>query len=110
MLRQSLSENWVKYVKYVVDAMNNSPMRSLGFLSPSQISSPAMEPYARKAMMPYRHGPEPSFVEQIKNREDYVALKGALVKGEYVMLNFKEASFFTSYDTQVIFLLFEINT
>jgi hypothetical protein len=38
-LRANLTQNWVKYIQFVVDGHNNTPIKKLGWLKPSQIHS-----------------------------------------------------------------------
>ena len=98
MLRQNLSKDYAKFLPLAVTALNNTPMKTLGFLTPAQISSPLIEPYSRQVK--YRP-PDVDYIEQERNQQLYEQNPQSIRIGEYVMLNFAKDGFSKSYDTQV---------
>jgi len=103
MLRQFLSKDWVKYLPTVTESLNLQPRPALGYLSPSQVTSPFDDPTLERAKR-LHHVPErkePSVEEMIKNQKDFDKSNSAFKPGSFVYKNFLPNSFDKSYDTQV---------
>lgn len=109
-LRGTLSKDWVSALRQVTAQMNNTPLKHLGWLKPSEINSVAdsvkVFEAKRKHGIPILH--EPSFEVQIKNQQKYEQnAKNLLQKGSYCYLDFDEKLFDKSYDVSVCYFYFK---
>jgi hypothetical protein len=102
-LRANLTQNWVKYIQFVVDGHNNTPIKKLGWLKPSQIhsqyDSTIVDSQKKKFNIETYH--EPSFENQIKLQKQHEANKSKLQIDDFVYLDLNEKLFDKSFDIQV---------
>ncbi len=116
LLRGMLTHNWVKYLPIVVQSLNNTPMKKLGWLKPSSITSEKDSVNVRNAKLENNIDSysEPDFRTQRKNQEVYEQSSSNLKPGDFVYLDFDEKIFDKSFDVSVSFMLrirtFETNT
>lgn len=85
MLRAKVTDNWVKYLPSVVDALNHKPIKALGYRSPSEINSSWDDVKVRKSQKDkkiqlYR---EPNWRTQNKDQEKYLSSKNPLQPGKF---------------------------
>ena len=105
LLRGTLSKNWIEHLEKICDDFNNTPLKRLGWLKPSDINSlrdSIRVTEAKKANnVPILT--EPSFQEQQKNQSTYEANpKNKIQLHSYVLLDFKETPVFDkSFDVSV---------
>ena len=102
MLRQFMSKDWVKYLPVVTESLNLQPRPALGYLSPSQVTSPVDDPTLERAKKMH-HVPqrkELSVEEMIKNQKHFDNSNSPFQPGKYVYKNFLPNAFDKSYDTQ----------
>jgi hypothetical protein len=103
LLRAKLSQNWVKYLKIVVNAHNETPIKKLGWMKPNQIhtefDSTLVDIEKKKHNIEtYR---EPDFDTQKLLQETHIKNNKKLQVNDYVYLDLKENLFDKSYDIQV---------
>lgn len=105
LLRGTLSKNWVGHLEQICDDFNNTPLKRLGWLKPSNINSLSDSILVNKAKKAHNIPilQEPSFQEQTKNQKDYESSrKNELQNNSYVLLDFKETpAFDKSFDVSV---------
>ena len=73
MLRGILNQNWVKYLSIVVDSLNKTPIKKLGWLQPIMINSEkdsvkVLAAQKKEHIEPFS---EPNFHLQRKNQQNY---------------------------------------
>lgn len=100
LLRGILSQNWASRLQKVVEQLNHTPLKRLGWLSPESITNIAdsvkvNEAKAQKNIKIYK---EPTYDQQRKNKKLY---KGDINVGDYVYLDFDEKLFDKSYNVSV---------
>jgi len=99
-LRGILSQKWVDRLQKVVEHLNSTPLKRLGWLTPSSISQIEDTVKVHEAQKKYNvevyH--EPSYSIQRENRNKY---NGKFSAGDYVYLDFDEKLFDKSYDVSV---------
>ena len=112
-LRGTLNKNWVEVLEHIVTDMNNTPLKRLGFLKPSQVNSEIDSVFVRNAQKSnqitiYK---EPNWKTQVQNELNYKSDSSNIQVGTYVYRDFDEKLFDKSYDVSVTFLcnLFFIN-
>ncbi len=103
LLRGTLSQDWVKYLPQVVKSYNDTPIKKLGWLTPSSITSEidsvkVAEAKAKNNIPTYS---EPPFEEQRQNQKLYESNKDYLQINDYVYLDFDEKLFDKSFDVSV---------
>jgi len=103
MLRSQLSENWVQYIKLVVDQYNNTPLKKLGYLKPNDIveQKDSVSVDVNKQKLGLESYKQPSFEEQIKNVEEFSKDKTQLQVGDYCYKFFDEKLFDKKYNISV---------
>ena len=102
LLRGQLSHNWVKYLPIVTKSLNDSPLKKLGYLTPSDITDPYDSISVDKALKAHNLQPKilPSYKEQQMNQVK--AEKSSKLKPmDYVFLDFSTDLFTKSYDLSV---------
>ena len=105
LLRGTLSKNWVAHLEKICDDMNNTPLKRLGWLKPSDINtigdSIRVDEAKKAHNIPILK--EPSFQEQQKNQKTYeLDSKNKFQANSYVLLDFKEVPIFDkSFDVCV---------
>jgi len=100
MLRSELSHKWVQFLPQVIDSLNETPLKRLGWLRPNDITSEASSVFvdtAKKShgIMTYHN---PSYLIQRSNQANY---DGDLKEGDYVYLDFHEKLFDMSFVVSV---------
>ena len=103
-LRGTLNQNWVALLENVVDNLNNTPIKKLGYLKPNMINNEADSVTVSKAqeelgMVPFR---EPNYKLQERNQKQYESNKKKLQKGDYCYVDFDEKLFDKSFDVVVM--------
>lgn len=102
MLRSLLSHNWPKYLPIVVKQHNETKLKKLGFLKPSDINSvydSAIVNEEKKAKKVSTYT-EPPYQKQEENQKTYEQKKQNLQVGDYVYLNLNQKAFDKSFDLQ----------
>ncbi len=97
LMRTLMTQNWPKYIKSVVRAINNSPNVAIGGLRPSEINSPMDDPKIDRKIG-FRD--DVSVANQKKNQKLYEKDKKKLQIGNYVFLDFVPTAFSKSFDTK----------
>lgn len=106
--RSELSKDWVKFLPIVTEAFNNTPLKKLGFLKPSDIQSETDSVRVNAALK--EHGLKqpvlPTFQEQNKNQAEYEANPKNIQVNTHCYLNFEEKLFDKAYDVSVSSFIF----
>ena len=105
LLRGTLSHDWVSELPKTVEALNNTPIRKLGYLTPNSIISEkdSVNVYHAKEKLNITSYSEPNFHLQRQNQENYTSEKHLLQVNDYVYLDFNEKIFDKSFDVSVRF-------
>ena len=100
LLRSQMKHTWVAFLPKVVESLNNTPLKRLGYLTPNSIHNEASSVLVRNAKKKYNilEYKLPTYQEQKFNEENY---SGDLKKGDYVYLDFVEKLFDKSFDVSV---------
>ena len=71
LLRSKLSRDWIHYLPFVTDALNNTPLKKIGFLKPLDIQSEADTIKVESALRSHGLKPLelPTFQEQNENQK-----------------------------------------
>ena len=103
ILRSKLSKDWIHYLPIVTEAFNNTPLKKLGFLKPSDIQSEADTIKVENALKSHGLKPIelPTFQEQNKNQQTYEAKAKNIQVNTYCYLDFGENVFDKAYDVSV---------
>ena len=103
MLRGILNQNWVKYLSIVVDSLNNTPIKKLGWLKPNMINSEedSVKVDEAKKAKHIETFSQPDFRTQLKNQKSYEANKKLFQVNDYIYLDFDEKMFDKSFDIAV---------
>lgn len=103
MLRTILDQAWNQHITEVVQNLNNSPNKGVGYLIPATLHGILADSSIRSALQTHNLSkpPEPSYTEQIQLEKDYLDSSNVLLPGDYVLLNLRDEPFFKSYDQQV---------
>ncbi len=96
-MRTLMTENWPKYLRSVVQAINNSPNTAIGGLCPSSIKSPMDDPKIDEKIGFHDDIPVET---QKKNQKQYEKNKKKLQVGNYVYLDFVPTALSKSFDTK----------
>jgi len=104
ILRSQLTENWVKYIRVVVNSYNNTPLKKLGYLRPNDITSEKesvdVDYYKQKHNIEtYK---QPNFEEQAKNEKKYEESLNRLQKNDYCYKFYDEKLFNKKYNINVL--------
>jgi len=105
LLRYKVSDDWVKYLPYVVAALNKRPLESIGFLTPDDIHSEfdntkVQESQKKAHSEPYR---EPDWQTQQKLQQEYEkSPKNKFQVGTFVYLDNPQDVFQKSFHVQVL--------
>ncbi len=92
-----MTQNWPKYLRYIVNAINNSPNTAIGGLRPAQIKSSMDDPLIDKRIG--FHDDVPVEVQK-KNQKKYEKQKKNLQVGNYVFMDFVPSALSKSFDTK----------
>lgn len=99
-LRGTLSHHWSRIISKIENQLNNTPLKRLGWLTPSSINS--IEDSVKVNTAKKEHEvpiyKEPTYSQQQKNQHSY---KGDLNVGDYVYLDFDQHLFDKSFDVSV---------
>lgn len=111
LLRGKYSDDWPRYLHYVVEALNNRPLEKLGNLRPIDIKSPLDDVKVQKAQQEHHVEPfsEPSWDEQDRNQKEYDRNKQNLQPGDFVYLDNRKDVFGKSFHIQVNENSYEVN-
>ncbi len=112
MLRANLSQNWLKYISFVVKSHNETPMKKLGWLKPSQIHSvfDSTLVNSEKKKFNIKTYTEPTFEEQKGLQSAHLSDKNKLQENDFVYLDLNEKLFDKSFDIQVSLHFHTIHT
>ena len=94
-MRSEISDDWPTFLPYVVEALNHKPVKALGNLSPSQISSEWDDVKVREAQSKNKIKvyEEPNWQTQNENQKKYLESKKVLQPGSYVYVDKKTEVF-----------------
>ena len=99
-LRAQLSNDWCAYIQTVVNGLNNTPLKKLGWKTPNSIhdeaDSVAIDKARKLNKIPTFE--LPTYQKQHENQKNY---KGDLKVGDYVYIDFNEELFQKSFDVSV---------
>ena len=100
ILRSELSQKWVSYLKTTVQGLNNTPMKRLGWLTPSSIKDErdSVRVQNAKSQEGINVIKPLTYKQQSENQLNY---KGDLQKEDYVYLDFPQKIFDKSFDVSV---------
>jgi len=100
LLRSELSEDWPKYIPFVVDGFNKSPLKKLGYLTPNDIVSEksSVDVQINKKLHNIPTFRQPDFETQVENSK---SIKTKLVKGDYCYKFYDEKLFSKKYNISV---------
>lgn len=101
MLRGSLSQDWSSVINRITDDYNNTPLKKIGWLKPSEINTVYDSAKVSQKKLEYnvKTYREPSYSQQNKNNDDFFK-KSDLKVGDFVYLDFGENIFGKSFDVQ----------
>ena len=102
LLRGTFSHDWLSELETVVNSMNVTPIKKLGFLSPSEVYN-QLDSLKVKYFKKLHHIPsfsEGSYKEQLENQENYKQTTDLRIS-DYVYIDFNEHLFDKSYDVSV---------
>ena len=104
-LRGTLNQNWVDVLENVVDNLNNTPIKKLGYLKPNMVNTEADSVTVLKAqeeigIVPYK---EPNYKIQEANQKAYEKNQKQFQKGDYCYVDFDEKLFDKSFDVVVTY-------
>ena len=98
LCRTLFTKNWPLYLQKTVQAINNSPNSAIGFLKPSEISSPMDDPKIdAKIGIPE----DVPFQKQEENQRNYEREKFFLQVGDHVFLDFPPTTMEKGFDSPV---------
>jgi hypothetical protein len=111
LLRGILNQNWVKYLSIVVDSLNKTPIKKLGWLQPDMINSEKDSVKIQTAQKINKKSTfrEPPFEIQRQNQQNYEDDKKLLQIKDYVYLDYNEKMFDKSFDVAVRTIIFGAN-
>jgi hypothetical protein len=103
LLRHKLSENWPKYLPYIVHALNQRPLERLGGLRPCDVTSvlddvKVAQAQTSKGFTPFS---EPSWREQEQNKIEYEKSNNPFKVGTFVFLDEPDLVFKKSFHVQI---------
>ena len=102
-LRGTLNQNWVNVLENVVDNLNNTPLKKLGYLKPNMVKNEADSVTVVNAQkefgsLSYK---EPNYKIQQANQKTYEKNQKQFQKGDYCYVDFDEKLFDKSFDVVV---------
>jgi hypothetical protein len=104
LMRSKLTSNWPKYLQAIVDALNQRPLKRIGYLKPADINSDLDDIKVQQALSDHKIEPyrQPDWRTQEKNQTDYEnSTKNVLQVGTYVYADQKQQVFNKSFYIQV---------
>ena len=110
-LRGTLNQNWVEVLEKIVNDMNNTPIKRLGFLRPNQIHSEIDSVFVKNAQNNIKLNiyKEPSWKSQFENVKNYESDFSKIQIGNYVYRDIDEKIFDKSFNVSVNSLNFDAN-
>jgi hypothetical protein len=108
ILQSERTNNWPKYIKMVVQHLNEAQVPKLGYIAPIEINSFLDDFKVREAQQANSIMPEtgPTLLERRKNEANYEEAKNVLRIGDLVYLDEKETAFTKQYKRKVSILNF----
>ena len=105
MLRDAVTDDWPKYISFVVESLNSRHLRSIGFTAPKEIKSELDDVKIREAQRESGIKPPnyPEWKVQDENQANYEKSFNPFQQGAYVYLDDKVTAFDKSYYSLVIF-------
>ena len=105
LLRGTLNQDWVSALPKTVEALNNTPLKKLGGLTPASINSEidsvnVSHSKQKQNILTYS---EPDFHTQRANQRNYEKEPKLLQTNDFVYLDFDEKLFDKSFDVSVRF-------
>ena len=102
-LRGTLNKNWVEVLEKVVNDMNNTPIKKLGFLKPNQVNSEIDSVFVKNAKKSHNIESidETNWKTQLQNEENYISASSNIQKGDYVYRDSEQKIFDKSFDVSV---------
>jgi len=103
ILQSEQTNNWPKYIKTVVQHLNETPVQKLGYIAPNEINSFLDDYKARDAQLEHSIIPVkgPTLIQRKKNEAIYKSAKNVLQTGDLVYLDEKETAFTKQYKRKV---------
>ena len=101
LLRSQLSENWVKYLPIVVDGLNKTPIKKLGYLMPNSIGSESDSVVVDFRKKSNNLPKLPTFSIQETNKNIYQRNKSHLQPGDFCYKFYDEKLFDKKYNISV---------
>ena len=110
LMRQNLDDKWPNYLQVVVDGLNETPRKKLGFIAPAEINSLAdgAKVFEARQELGIKVYKEPDYKTQNANQDFYEQGLSKFQVGTFVYLDNKVTNFTKSFDTQVILFFFTI--
>ena len=104
LLRSQMKHTWASFLPKVVESLNNTPLKKLGWLTPNSIHNEASSVFVRNEKKKHNilDFKLPTYEEQKSNQQNY---SGDLKKDDYVYVDFVEKLFDKSFDVSVRFSL-----
>jgi len=109
LLRSQLSENWVKFIKVVVEGFNNTPIKKLGYLKPNEIKSERDSVQIDINNSSKASSYLPSFTIQQTNQKLYEDNKNLLQPGDFCYKFYDEKLFDKKYNISVRMIKLTLN-
>jgi hypothetical protein len=104
-LRGTLSQDWIKFLKITVNALNKTPTPRIGFLTPNSITSEIDSVRVQNAKKAHNIEilEEGNFKKELQNQKDFDESKTAakFKINDYVYLDFNQKLFDKSFDVAV---------
>jgi len=102
-LRSKLSQHWTKFIQQIVQNINSTPLKRIGYLTPSEINSEEDSVLVDKALTEHhlKIPTDATYKEQKQNEENYKNSSQNLQVDDYVYIRFKDEPMTKSFDFQV---------
>ena len=109
-LRGTLNKNWVIVLEQIVNDMNNTPIKKLGFLKPNQINSEIDSVFVQNAQnkLNIKKYKDDNWQIQQKNDQTYKTDLSNIQTGDYVYCDLNEKIFDKSYNVSVNSFIFKL--
>lgn len=103
LLRSKLSNFWSKYLQDIVVALNQRPLKRLGYLKPADITSPLDTVKVQEARKEHNIQvyEQPDWKTQVENQAKYESSSNPFQKGTFVYADEPEMVFKKSFHVQV---------
>ena len=109
LMRENLDDKWPNYLQIVVDGLNETPRKKLGFIAPAEINSleDGAKVFEARQELGIKVYKEPDYQTQNANQDFYDQGLSKFQVGTFVYLDNKVTNFTKSFDTQVILFFFD---